>query len=66
MSIYEVIDARRQERKMSASALAREAWMEPRQMYLVRAGKRGLRADEFLLLCRILGLDIKDFEEVVL
>lgn len=62
MKPYEVISERRKDRGMPVSELARRAGIEYEALRVSLEGGRNIRADEFVELCRILDLDLNDFE----
>ena len=47
---------------MKQKDVAALAGMDPKTLSLIMTGRRELKADEFISLCRVLKLDIKDFE----
>lgn len=47
---------------MKQKDVADLAGMDPKTLSLIMTGRRELKADEFISLCRVLKLDIKDFE----
>ena len=47
---------------MKQKDVANLAGMDPKTLSLIMTGRRELKADEFISLCRVLKLDIKDFE----
>lgn len=64
MKAYEVIDKRVQERGISNAELSRRTGIDNELLRRSLAGNRRIAADEFVVLCRELNLDIDCFKDV--
>lgn len=65
MNILEVLNNRIADRGITISELARRIGMNDELLRRALAGTRNIKADEFINLCRVLGLDIENFTTVV-
>lgn len=61
MNILKVLNERISERGITIAELARRVGVDPELLRRSLAGTRGIKADEFINLCRVLGLDIENF-----
>ena len=64
MEVYEVVARSAKSRGISVSELGRRTEINHVLLRNSLHGKRGLRADELVRLCRELDLEINDFSEV--
>lgn len=64
MKAYEVIDAEVQKRGISCAELSRRTGIDSELLRRSLIGSRKIGADEFVAICRELGLGISNFPEV--
>ena len=61
-AVIAVINEKKTERGISLAELARRVGMEYDALYQALSGNRNIKAEEFIALCKELGLTISDFE----
>lgn len=66
--IAALVEEERDFRGISVAELARRASVEPKRLWRILHGEREMKADEFVRLCVVLGLDFRRFvpKEMVL
>lgn len=62
MKAYQIIRAHIEKKGMKQNFVAEKIGMKPDLLNKSLDGKRKLQADEFIKICNVLSLDIKDFK----
>ena len=65
-TVEEKIKEVMQDKGISQTFVAKQIAIAEDDLFLCMTGKRKLKISEFLNLCNVLGLDLKDFKEIVL